>query len=124
MTAKELRIAAEVVLAYDGLPHADYVQVEGLQFHEDAVEIARYILATVRDDDDEPVTYQWLISIKKPYMENRKIWWNFDGYTVSTSSSCARFHCNHMPIASVKTRGQFRAMCKGLGIVLDSPPPG
>ncbi|CAB4162608.1 hypothetical protein UFOVP785_68 [uncultured Caudovirales phage] len=107
MTAKELRQAAERTLNYDESSDTDIDT------------LAQYILSTVHDDNDELVTYEWICSTKKPYMENRKIWWNFDGYTVSTSSSSARFHCNHMPIASVKTRGQFRSLCKGLGIVLE-----
>ena len=105
MNAKELRQAAEhVAFIMEGSPCAQ--------------ELSKHILATVHDGDDELVTYEWLSSIKKPYMENRKVRWNFDGYTVSISSSCARFHCNHMPFASVQTRGQFRSLCRGLGIVL------
>ena len=121
MNAKELRQAAEAVkidaeisLKEElwSLP-ASYKTIGAF-----TVKLMDHILSTVRDDDDEPVTYEWLSSIKKPYMANRKIWWNLDGYTVSISSSCARFHCNHMPFASVQTRGQFRSLCRGLGIEL------
>ena len=118
MNAKELRKAADRVSKI-----ADKeVLKTGLkcvtEHTVDMMLVAEHILATVREDDDDLVTYAWLSFIKKPYMENRKIRWNFDGYTVSISSSGAKFHCNHMPIASVQTRGQFRALCKGLGIEL------
>jgi hypothetical protein len=123
MNAKELRqTAAYIVEQWDN--HDKFRMVEGDEAfmnadgEPDAVTFARHILATVREDDDELVTYEWLCSTKTPYMENRKIWWNFDGYAVSLSSSGARFHCNHMPIASVQTRGRFRSLCKGLGIEL------
>jgi len=124
MTAKELRQAAEyAVTQWDRHDSKRLVQGEEAFLNEDgepdAVTFSRHILSTVRDDDDEPVTYEKLCSIKKPYMENRKIWWNFDGFTVSVNSSGARFHCNHMPIASAQTMGQFRSLCRGLGIVLE-----
>lgn len=79
MTAKELRQAAErIVVATDA--YAAWGMAPGVS--DEVVSMARHILSTVRDDDDDPVTYENLCSIKKPYMENRKIWWNFDGFTV------------------------------------------
>ena len=108
MNARKLRQAARRAIHY----------LQGDNYHEEAFECAEYILSTVRDDGDDPATYEKLCSIKKPYMENRKIWWNFDGFTVSVNSSGARFHCNHMPIASAQTMGQFRSLCRGLGIEL------
>lgn len=113
MTAKELRRAALMVSGKEPHPSGFGGMIA------DARTLAAHILSTVRDDDDEPVTYERLCFIKKPYMENRKIWWNFDGFTVSINSSGARFHCNHMPIASAQTMGQFRSLCRGLGIVLE-----
>ena len=112
MNAKELREAAAYVAEF---AHHD----PDVMSPDVVVELAKHVLSTVHDGDDELVTYEWLSSIKKPYMENRKVRWNFDGYTVSISSSGARFHCNHMPFASVQTRGQFRALCVLLGIVLE-----
>lgn len=123
MNAKALRRAAErVKYRLEGemlecLNNPDYHKEYGGSIEEER-ECVEYIFATVREDDDEPVTYENLCSIKKPYMENRKIWWNFDGFTVSVNSSGARFRCNHMPIASAQTMGQFRSLCRGLGIVL------
>lgn len=124
MTAKELRRQAEyLVEQWDS--HDKFRTVEGdaafmnADGEPDAVTFARHILSTVRDDDDELVTYEWLCSTKKPYLMSRKVTWNFDGYTVSVNSSGARLHCNHMPIVSVQTRGQFRSLCRGLGIVLE-----
>lgn len=113
MNAKELRQAAEITRHLIAREDDDLNVIAG---HIE--NIAAHILATVREDDDEPATYENLCSIKKPYMENRKIWWNFDGFTVSVNSSGARFHCNHMPIASAQTMGQFRSLCRGLGIEL------
>ena len=127
MTPKELRQAAEAVR--DNLKRTLRACQE-LRLKGDTslvladIALAEHILATVREDDGEPVTYEWICSLKIPHMENRKILWNFDGYTVSVSSSGAKFHCNHMPIASVETRGQFRSLCKGLGIVLGESAPG
>ena len=123
MNAKELRQAAKyTVTMWDNHDSKRLVAGDELFFNSDgepdSVTFARHILSAVRGDDDEPVTYEWLSYIKKPYMANRKIWWNLDGYTVSISSSCARFHCNHMPFASVQTRCQFRSLCRGLGIEL------
>ncbi len=123
MTAKELRQAAEyTVTMWDNHDSKRLVAGDELFFNSDGepdnVTFARHILSTVRDDDDELVTYEWLCSTKKPYLMSRKVTWNFDGYTVSVNSSGARLHCNHMPIVSVQTRGQFRSLCKGLGIEL------
>ena len=124
MNSKELRAAAERTKKFASetleLCRVHSIPIKTRENTLDAnITVAEYILSTVRDDDDEPVAYEWLSSIKKPYMANRKIWWNLDGYTVSISSSWARFHCNHMPFASVQTRGQFRSLCRGLGIEME-----
>ena len=111
MTAKELRQAAENVLGIVNDPPGWTAKII------DSKRLASHVLATVRDDDDEPVTEEWLGTVKpsRPfithvgpdvidahYCHNGTYYWGF-----STK------HLWEM------TRGQFRSLCRGLGIVLE-----
>lgn len=55
MNAKELRAGAEEILE-----RLDIDQIPPLSY---AARLARHILATVRDDDDEPVTVEGLVAL-------------------------------------------------------------
>ena len=96
MNAKELRQAAGEALrcvVYDG--------------DEQAVEvIARHVLATVRDDDDEPSTDEWECTL----LREAKLTLNQSSYVF--------YFWGDARNPGKRTRGQFRALCEGLGIEL------
>jgi hypothetical protein len=94
---------------------------------EPACDIADYILVTVRDDDDEPVTWDWLAERMTLLPDDR--------YRVERRTIGSMYvHRHHGPLVFVvncveidgeyaalnppKTRGQFRSLCRGLGIEL------
>lgn len=114
MNAKKLRQAAERTMDYD---ESDDTDID---------EIARHILATVREDDDEPVTEErvrrcgfsrnaeGILELKYDY----DTWLQFtEGCRVwidrGDGSVC---------VGVVNNMGQFRSLCRGLGIELDGPP--
>jgi len=109
MNAKELRAAAEVaVMQWDN--HDRHRLVAGddvlLNSHGEPNEVtfARHILATVREDDNEPVTEEWR-----------------GAATVGQSLNTICFISDiedHPRVSGCKTRGQFRSLCRGLGIEL------
>ena len=71
MTPLELRKAAEFVQRADE-------ESDQRKLTKSVHLVTSYILATVREDDDEKVTYEWICSTKTPYIKKQKIWWNFD----------------------------------------------
>jgi len=120
MTAKELRRqAGYIVEQWDN--HDKFRMVEGDEAfmnadgEPDAVTFSRHILSTVRDDDDEPLDSTFLLSVGATTMNNKDYWvdsaWGVSlicGAWISMDTD-----------TKVKTRGQFRSLCKGLGIVLE-----
>lgn len=126
MNAKELRAAAEVaVMQWDN--HDRHRLVAGddvlLNSHGEPNEVtfARHILATVRDDDDEPVTYERLAAFGPKVRDDE-----MGG--VELSFGCLEIYGARdnecLWIASSKDSnamldmGQFRSLCRGLGIEL------
>ena len=120
MNAKELRQAAEFLRAEAN--HS--VETIGpdrswLQTRRDDVRLAcaEHILSTVRDDDDEPVSEEWLeISCERKTARTFAV----KSLEVFTRTKDV-WLCNPAAgekYASIKTRGQFRSLCRGLGVEL------
>jgi len=125
MTPKELRAAAGITNHFLERDEDDLNMIAG---HIET--IARHILATVRDDDDELFNAEYVDVHFSPTPQDAEIgepvwYWMSDGlfllrdeygvWTINTPDS------NEMmwhPVARIKTRGQFRKLCEGLGIVL------
>jgi hypothetical protein len=77
--------------------------------------LAEHILATVRADDDEPVTASWfaiLLGSIDRFEFGR-------GYSVERNENgqWEAWLCGHC-LRAIKTKGQFRQLCRGLGIAL------
>ena len=113
MNARELRHAAGLVLGDFSHPYGWSGMIE------DSKRLAEHILATVRDDDDEPVSEEWFRSVSTianifgptiHYQGRYLTWfeWGIGYYDNDTDA---------VPVTTT-TRGQFRALCKGLGIEL------
>jgi hypothetical protein len=99
MTPKELRAAAENVLGIVNQPPGWVAKIN------DSKRLAEHILATVREDDGEPVTMEWVEAF------------NLNDLTIGMNKM------HYLPHDMVitykdKTRGQFRKLREGLGIVL------
>lgn len=88
MNAKELIAAAEIVREFceSGLAEYGYMPTED----EAANALSSHILATVRPDDDEPLTEEWETSIGNPLTGVLR--------------------------PKVKTRGECRQLCRLLGV--------
>lgn len=131
MNAKELRqTAAYIVEQRDN--HDKFRMVEGDEAfmnadgEPDAVTFARHILATVREDDDEPVTRDFLNShstasfgealySRYEFTDNLSVGFVAEEY--ESNRAAWMFGAIKIPV-DIKTRGQFRALCKGLGLEL------
>ena len=114
MNAKELRRQAEyLVEQWDS--HDKFRTVEGdaafmnADGEPDAVTFARHVLSTVLDDDDELVSEDWLSTVEtsRPFITHV-------GSDVIDAHYWG-FSTRHL---WGTTRGQFRSLCKGLGIEL------
>ena len=115
MTAKELRQAAKNVLGFVNDPPGWTAKII------DSKRLASHVLATVRDDDDEPVTEEWFrrhtggfVNIDGPTIHHcgRYLTWFNWGIGIYDNDSGA-------VNLGVMDRGQFRSLCVGLGIVLE-----
>lgn len=121
MTPKELRAAAEQLLRLDC--ECDSYHGHRCEKCKTFTPLARHIIATVREDDGEPVTTEWLIEVVpgEPDFDD-------DCFMVGNDISICKLGdvakygwevwCHEYELGSVKTRGQFRRLCEGLGIVL------
>ena len=96
MNAKELRVIAEKLAdcATDNPMWQKFGYVAG------------YVLATVRDDDDEPSTDEWECTLL------------CEAELTLNQSSYVFYVWGDARNPGKRTRGQFRALCKGLGIEL------
>lgn len=131
MNAKELRAMAEKSRAWyttPNIPEACH-QVPDHVFYT-GYHLATYILATVRDDDDEPVTAEWLHSL---FWDSNSAWWYLDktrqkvvicehGKPADVWVASKPFALSDVDqdslLCEVTSRGQFRSLCRGLGIEL------
>jgi len=116
MNAKELRKVAEWLkyLAYPRVCYEEFRGIDGTETMEKFNTIAEYVLARLRDDDDEPVNEEWVSwsgAVKGEYG-----FWIL-GDVLSFGIIDHNVIIDHWDSA-IKTRGQFRALCKGLGIEL------
>ena len=115
MNAKELREAAQRLIEY---PEANPDDVTGL---------ADYILATVRDDDDEPVAWEWLAErmtllpddcdVVERLASGPMYVHRFHG-PLTYVVSCVKNDGEHAAVNPPESRGQFRSLCRGLSIDL------
>lgn len=115
MSAKELRAAASDVA---GACDDEFLKVEGYWTVPDRMMIAKsqsiaaHILATVREDDDEPIDEAWLRSQSRT-----------DGLLLTMMTFVRRLDGYHLEVnghesANPTTRGEFRALCRCLGVTL------
>jgi len=115
MNAKELRAAAELAVEWDG-----YIHPEDKPAFDAWKLLADHILPTVRDDDDEPFGGEWAKGVVGDSFVPINSRFGLDvlgcriEYEVNTryerSYGCLDSH--------IKTRGEFRQLCRLLGIVL------
>jgi len=118
MTPKELRSAAEnfsqASYGYlsSGLLNSDVCAVQSM---------ARHILATVREDDYEPVTEEMIdqcgckgnsVSVSHTTVTH------FKALTTTMCVALLGPTGDWITIEKCKTRSQFRSLCKGLGVEL------
>ena len=100
MNAKELREAA----------------IEITNHGNELALMADHILATVRDDDDEPITPLWLSQWGECLVDCRKIGILCIDLYDGNWSVIGEF--GEVYIKPQEKRGQFRSLCRGLGIEL------
>jgi len=118
MTPRELRAAAEGLNRY---LQSDDVPEELICVMGDIECIARHILATVREDDDEPVTEEMIdqcSSEGNSVAVSRTTVTHFKALTTTMCVALLGPTGDWITIEKCKTRGQFRALCEGLGVVL------
>jgi len=96
MTPKELRAAA--------VHTADDLVCDHRLNGDKIMQMCQYILSTVREDDGEPVTKSWVADRT-----------SFEFVEMDAGIWCILTD-SYLPIDM--TRGQFRRLCEGLGIVL------
>jgi hypothetical protein len=116
MTPKELRAAAETVIGSQDHPSGWGGMIC------DAKRIARHILATVREDDGEPVTQEMIdqcSSEGNSVAVSRTTVTHFKAMTTTMCVVLLGPTGDWITIEKCKTRGQFRKLCEGLGIVLE-----
>jgi len=80
----------------------------------DGWQMAKHILAAVRDDDDEPLDSTFLLSVGAITFDNQIYWLDF---TWGLRLNCGAW-ISVGTDTEVKTRGQLRRLCNGLGIEL------
>ena len=127
MNAKELRQAAEyIVTMWDNHDSKRIVAGDELFFNSDgepdSVTFARHILSTVREDDDEQVTEE---RIKRcgfsPNAEGTlELKYDYDTWLQFTDGGRVWVDMGDgsVCVGVVNNMGQFRSLCRGLGIEL------
>lgn len=126
MTPRELRKAAEyIVTMWDDHDSKRIVAGDELFFNSDgepdSVTFARHILATVREDDDEPVTTEMIDQCNSKGNSVAVSHTTVTHFKALTTTMCVALlgqTGDWITIEKCKTRGQFRSLCKGLAIEL------
>ena len=84
------------------------------------VEITWATMKGKRADDDEPLTMEWLASVveweSKHISERGSQWFVGDGVQAKNYGGETMITVCGSRVRQIKTRGQFRALCKALGI--------
>jgi len=110
MTAKELIRAADVV--------RDYLKYYELGDHEEIAQPARilamHVLATVRNDDDEPATIEWLYEVFQHVTGFDFNFGTVGGYFEYRDGN--HNHYRRCDLPKNPTRGQMRSLFKALRI--------
>lgn len=113
------------------------------EFHNDAVDwdqsllgtqklllLTRHILATVRPDDGEPVTAEWLVELAGRH-DDSDYWLSDDWYVARFAEAWGfylmigdnkYFEADEIRVLTVNTRGQLRAVCRALSFQLPEVP--
>jgi len=117
VNAKELREAAEKSRAWYVTPNLEdaHRNIPDHVFYT-GYHLATYILATVRDDDDELITPLWLSQWGECLVDCRKIGILCIDLYDGNWSVIGEF--GEVYIKPQEKRGQFRSLCRGLGIEL------
>jgi len=95
----------------------------GSEVYSAAVEMARHVLATVKPDDDEPVTADWLRPLCIEVSEYGSYWVLAD-LADHNRVTCIKWSCGfHLKVGGVSvadraTRGDVRRLCAALKIDL------
>lgn len=123
MRSKELIEAAErrwkqalhELIEYNEEDHDD----PDMKSHwEDMLEMSNHILATVRADDDEPVNDKWFSSVFEQCVSQRYEFGTNCIMEIDEENESWYVWSYGDRLGEVKTRGQFRQLCRGLGIEL------
>lgn len=127
MTPKELRAAAEryrelssdVADALQGFMDSSELTTLLFRLAEATAPMQSHILATVRDDDDEPVTVEWYreAGFHNSFVDQSSI--VLQGTVIVDVESLDATVCNGKP--NLKTRGDVRKLCPALSIELKEP---
>ena len=128
MNAKELRQAAEkVVHQWDKHDRYRTTETDNLFFNSDGepdeVSMANHILATVREDDDEPYDKDWGRAVS-----GGSCLYLGDNFSIDIAACDLEYEdrsdCGgsfgYMSL-SIKTRGDFRTLCRLLSKKLKEP---
>lgn len=89
--------------------------------------LARHILATVRADDDEPMSNEWMNVMWEP-SECGLFWWlGLELYVETGTFGYTLWHAGIgsrpvILVLDITSRGQFRSLCRALGLTLPEVP--
>lgn len=105
MTPKELYTTAVCLetmsVAFDLVTEIDIVT--------EALNLTDYILATVKLDDDEPITPEWLSQVGETNQHGAIF---FGEYLHISEGSWSVGHCQLHDMMTPDTRGDLRALCR------------
>ena len=121
MNAKELREAADSLKRYSSEMIRHRLKLLPGQSRNDAdnvllgtISLADYILATVRDDDDEPCGWEWFGTVWPEDCTVVEAWPDKDNsIAVYVRNQAGDFD---QYVTHLRTRGDVRLLCRGLGI--------
>jgi hypothetical protein len=117
MNAKELREAAQRLIDNVRLWEADKLDL-------DLIEVADYVLATLRDDDDDLIDADWLAEVTEGECDRASTLVSVNVteelYFVGDIDHPQRWQVwfNEYEIGECCNRAGFRLLCRGLGIEL------
>ncbi len=114
MTPSELRAAADdVIRTYVTDPEEMGIDIRPTITERKAIAIAQHVLATVRDDDDEPITQEWCELRSNDWRECMGQYINRRNSALIIANGCLCVGGKRTPITTV---GQLRGIVTALGI--------